>query len=245
MEVSTETALQCFVKSIKEAVEDKMNPIGIFHHLTKAYDVLNHTILLSKLNSYRIRGVVNLWFESYLSHRKQCVEINNMKIVTCVSTIRELKHGVPQGSVLGLILFFLYINDLLLNITGLKIVLFADDTNILVSGKNVTNLQYKINNVMTELQTWFKLNNLVVNVENTMAMSFHTIQNKRSVSPHIIFEGRDSQYNKETKFLGVYIIENMKWNSHNKYLSSKLSKSYYMINSLRGIMSHYILRNVL
>jgi hypothetical protein len=127
---------------------------------------------------------------------------------------------------------------------GLKIVLFADDTNILVSGKNVTNLEYKINNVMTELQTWLKLNNHVINAEKTMAISFHMFQNKRPVSPHIIFEGRDIQYNIETKFLGVYINENMKWNSHIKHLSSKLSTSYYKINALRGITSQYILRNM-
>jgi hypothetical protein len=122
-------------------------------------------------------------------------------------------------------------------------VLFADDTNILVSGKNVVKLQYKINNVMTELQMWFKLNNLVVNAEKMMAMSFHTLQNKRPVSPHITFEGRNIQYNMETKLLGIYINENMKWNSHVKYLSSKLSTSYYMINSLRGVTSLHILRN--
>jgi hypothetical protein len=76
---------------------------------------------------------------------------------------------VPQGSILGPILFSLYINDLPLNIMGSKIVLFADDTNILVSHKNINNLQYKLNNVMTELQTWFTLNNLVVNIEGKMA----------------------------------------------------------------------------
>ena len=76
---STETALQVFIKSVQETIEKKMNQIGIFLDLTKAYDVINHRVLLSKLDSYAIRGVPNLWFESYLSLRQQCVEIKNKK----------------------------------------------------------------------------------------------------------------------------------------------------------------------
>ena len=85
-----------------------------------------------------------------------------------------------QGSILGPVLFSLYMNDLPLNITGIKIVLFADDTNILVADKNINDLRYKLNNVMTELQTWFTLNILIVNTEKTLAMSFHTPQNKKT-----------------------------------------------------------------
>ena len=84
-----------------------MNLNGIFLNLTKAYDVLNHKVLLSKLNSYGIRGVANLWFESYLSHRKQCMEIKKKKKGIYVSTTKEIEHGVPQGSILGPILFSL------------------------------------------------------------------------------------------------------------------------------------------
>jgi hypothetical protein len=95
--------------------------------------------------------------------------------------------------------------------------LFANDTNILVSEENINKLQCKINKVMYELQTWFKLNNLVVNFEKTLAIPFHTVQNKKPMLPHIFLEGRDVPYNIETKFLGIYINENMKWNSHIKY----------------------------
>jgi hypothetical protein len=102
----------------------------------KAYDVLNHETLLAKLNSYGVRSIANVWFESYISHRRQYVEINH-KVITHlkqgkdVSALREMGHGVLQGSILGPVLLLLYMNDLPLNITGSKLVLFADDINIL------------------------------------------------------------------------------------------------------------------
>jgi hypothetical protein len=114
---------------------------------------------------------------------------------------------VPQGLILGPILFLLYINDLPLNIMGSKIVLFADDTNILVSGENLNTLQYKLNNAMKELQTWFTLNNLAVNVENMLAISFDTMQKEKSDLPHVIFEGRDIPYSTETNFWVYTLME--------------------------------------
>jgi hypothetical protein len=167
-----------------------------------------------------------------------------MKKGICVLTTREIEHGVPQGSILGPILFSLSINDLPLNIMGSKIVLFADDTNILVSDENINNLQYKLNNVMTELQTWFTLNNLVVNIEKTLAMFFHATQNKKLLL-HVIFEVRDIPYNTETKFLDIYINENMKWNNYIKYLSSKPNTSYYTVSSLKNVTSSCLENHVL
>ena len=144
---SAETALKIFIKSTQEAIE-KRNLIWIFLDLTKAYDVLNHKVLLSKLNSYGIRDVATLWFESYLSYWKQCMKINSVKQGIYVSTTRKIEHGVPQDSILGPVPCSLYINDLPLNIMESKTVLSADDTNILVSEANTNNLQYKLKNVM-------------------------------------------------------------------------------------------------
>jgi hypothetical protein len=111
---STETAIHDFLENIQEAIDEKINLTGIFLHLSKAYDVLNHKILLYKLDGYGIRGVVNLWFKSYLSNLKQCVKINYVESTKQMSgrytsDFKEIKHGVPQASVLGPVLFLLYI----------------------------------------------------------------------------------------------------------------------------------------
>jgi hypothetical protein len=173
------------------------------------------------------------------------MEIISMKQGTYVSTASEITRDVQQGSILGPILFLLFINDIPLNIMGSKIVLFTDDANILVSGEDLNTLHCKLNNVLKELQTWFTLNNLVGNVETDVGNIFpyHT-EKKMSVLPHVIFEGRDIPYNAETKFMGVHIDENMKWDNHIKYLSSKLNINYYMISSLKSVISPYVLRTM-
>jgi hypothetical protein len=118
---STDTASQTFIKSIQEALDKGTHAIGLFFALTKAYDLINHDILLGKLHSYGIRGVSNQWFKSYLSNRFQFVKVgdtdcSNPLRKSYTSSCMKVKPGVPQGSVLGLLLFLMYINDLTENV---------------------------------------------------------------------------------------------------------------------------------
>jgi hypothetical protein len=115
--------------------------IGNFLDLSKAYDVINHKILLNKLEDYGFRGIVNKWLQSYLTSRSQCVEVKykgNKDIIldNVKSDLKEIHSGVPQGSILGPVLFLLYINDLTRHILDAEVVLFADDTNILIQAED-------------------------------------------------------------------------------------------------------------
>jgi hypothetical protein len=160
---STETTSKIFTASIQESMDKLLYVLGSFFGLTKAYDVIYHDILLNNLECYVIRGTIKAWTESYLSYRLQFLEIfqtdntrRNQKIYK--SSCKEIKHQVPQGSVLGLLLFLLYINDLPLNIQNAKLVLFADNINIIITDKSIDAVQIWLNRVIRQFGTWFSNN---------------------------------------------------------------------------------------
>ena len=121
---------------------DKQNSLlSIYVDFTKAFDTVKHDLLLRKLNYYGIRGTINNWFKDYLTNRTQSTKINNN-----ISTPRHIKYGVPQGSVLGPILFLIYINDLPLIFKKLKTKLFADDSTLYISAPVPANINDEANN---------------------------------------------------------------------------------------------------
>ena len=131
---STSHALISIVEEIRQNLDNNCFSCGVFVDLEKAFDTVNHKILLKKLEHYGIRNVANTWFESYLSNRKQFVSLDGND-----SNFLEISCGVPQGSILGPLLFIIYINDIHQAIKYLKVHHFADDTNLLFSNKNVKN----------------------------------------------------------------------------------------------------------
>jgi len=213
-----ETAVQSLIEIIQEALDKGVHLIGIFIDVTKPYDTLNHSVLLEKLSAYGIRGITNLWFKSYLANGRQYIEINhsdssNVMVSGYRSFYREIKQGVSQASVLGPLLFLLYINDLPLNIHGADLVMFAAETNVLITDNDVDTLQRKIDRVIAELESWFNKNDFIINVSKTGITSFHNRQSKFPIKPQVSFNNLNLEYTAETKFLGIHIMETLNWNS--------------------------------
>ena len=143
---STAMALIELIEEITTSLDDKMSTIGVFIDLRKAFDTIDHHLLLKKLQHYGIRRIVIDWLQSYLYNRKQYVEFDNV-----YSRLQDVVCGVPQGSILGPKLFILYINDICNVSDILRFVLFADDTNIFCSHNDINTLYRQVNNELSKL----------------------------------------------------------------------------------------------
>ena len=160
-------ALLTFIDKVIEAIENGEYAIEVFLDFSKAFDTVDHKILLNKLDHYGRRGCALSWFKIYLSRRLQYVTYNGSQ-----SSQQMIKCGVPQGSILGPLFFLIYINDLCIVCKSTEPVLFADDTNLFSSGSNAISLQDGVNNDLAIIAEWLKVNKLSLNIKKTHFMCF-------------------------------------------------------------------------
>ena len=221
---STEYALSLLYDKISSAIDNNELTVGIFIDLSKAFDTVNHQILLDKLSYYGIRGVAFNWFASYLSNRHQFVQFNDTS-----SSQQIIKCGVPQGSILGPLLFLIYINDLCDVSKILDFILFADDTNIFFSHKNVGSLEKTLNEELLKLTTWCQANKLSINYSKSKFMVFKPRQKRQNLDIKLEISNCAIERVKDTIFLGVILDENLTWKNHICNVARKISKSIGVI----------------
>ena len=237
---STETAMT-YVTDLLLTEMDSIKLTGVvFLDLKKAFDTVDHALLLTKLRNYGIRGDELSWFTSYLTDRTQSVSLDN---VTYDSM--DISYGVPQGSMLGPLLFTLYINDLPSITKTCKVILYADDTAIIYSDKQKAQIEKHLNNDMEIVKTWLDENKLTLNVKKTKSM---LIGNKKLLNEADYLDIRldmDSiEQVGEFKYLGVWLDSSLKFTSHISKMSSKISSAIGVISRVSRYLP-VIQRNML
>ena len=227
---STTHALISITEQIRKALDNKDFAVGVFVDFQKAFDTVDHNILLDKLNRYGITGKTNEWFRSYLRDRKQFVSILGFE-----SNQRSLSHGVPQGSVLGPLLFLLYINDLHRAIKSSTVFHFADDTNLLLIGNSLTKIQKQMNSDLNQLYRWLLANKISLNVAKTELIIF---RKTNEINPHIKIKLNGSRLypSKSIKYLGIHLDCDLSGLTQCNEILPKLRRANGMLAKAR----HYI-----
>ena len=240
---STEHAIIHLVNDIFKSFDSNKYTLGVFIDLTKAFDTVDHNILLRKLFHYGVRDNNLKLLQSYLQNRKQYISYQNTEKTECKNVI----CGVPQGSILGPLLFLVYINDLWCSTPLLETIMFADDTNLFYSHNDVKELLQTMNAELSRLNDWFCANKLSLNIDKTKYVLFHKAKSRDNlplVLPDLRINNAKIKEENSLKFLGVMIDENLTWKTHVELVENKVSKSVGILFKASRFLNANCLRSI-
>lgn len=228
---STESALLRLKEIILDHIENKFFTLGLFIDFTKAFDSIDHSTLLHKLEIYGVRGTPLALIKSYLSERSQCVCLGNHH-----SSSLPISRGVPQGSVLGPLLFNVFINDIVNINTSAKFIIYADDATVLFSGADTDTLVESCNNFFCNITSWSLSNKLKINPKKTKVIIFRARNKVLNLKQDIMCADQKIDIVEEHKILGVTFSSHLSWDSHVNDLCKKLSFTTGALSRCREIL---------
>ena len=233
---STSSALINCTEKIRKALDSGNHVCSVFIDLQKAFDTVDHDILFSKLYFYGVRGVALNWFKSFLTQRSQTVSVSGIK-----SSSKPILHGVPQGSVLGPLLFLIYVNDLHEAIPFSLTNLFADDTMLFNQSKSLKSLAKMINIDLKCLNNWLNANMISLNSKKSELLLLNPSRKPSSFEFKVKINGRRLYPSDTVKYLGVIFDSSLNWGPHIDSVCKKLSRANSMLSKIR----YYVSRDVL
>ena len=230
------------MNQITETFSQGKYALGIFIDLSKAFDTVNHNILLEKLKAYGIQSENLTWFSSYLSNRKQFISYEDFK-----TEMKIVKCDVPQGSILGLLLFLIFVNDLNNSTKVLDPVLFADDKNLFCSDNNIRTLFVTANQRLSQINDWFLANKLSLNVGKTKYMLFHKFKDQENIPSKLSslqLKGNIIERENSLKFFGVILDEHLTCKKHIQLIEDKVSKNVGVLYKTSKLINPKCLRSM-
>ena len=237
---STVHAVQTSIHSVTKALDTSYQCMDIFIDFSKAFDTIQHNILLDKLYHYGVRGIAHKLISSYLSNRKQFVYYDN----EFYSAVEDINVGIPQRSVLGPLFFILYINDIIsCSESSVEFILFADDTNIFIYAPTSAELYCKANKVLRQLKSYIDANYLHINLKKSKYIHFRS-NRQNTISNFVFYDNFRLEQLQTIKFLGIIVSETLVWNEHIKSITSKLSKITGSLYKIRRFIPKLMLRNI-
>jgi len=225
---STSDAVIEWLNNVYESFDNRNILVSIFIDLSKAFDTVNHRILMNKLDNIGIRGGVKSWFGSYISNRKQFVSVSGSN-----SHVSTLNMGVPQGSTLGPILFLLYINDMSRCSDTLRLVHFADDTTAFFSCEDPVQLVQTVNSELLKVRDWLCANRLTLNVNKTCYMM---MTDRNVVTPDVCINGRIIDKVDEAKFLGITVDRKLSFIPHVDNVCKQVARATGILNRFSSLL---------
>ena len=232
---SCENAINELVSEIVKRQQEGMYTLAMFLDLSKAFDSLEHRVLLKKLECYGLRGKTNNWFASYLQNRKMRVKCNTTSTGNLeYSKYQTVNYGTPQGSCLGPLIFIIFTNDLHKQLMNTASLLFADDTTIYMSHRNLRYLKWCVEEDMKKLITWFKANKLTLNLEKTICVLFQRNGQRQTIT--LDLENVQITSVKEVKFLAMWLDEYLNWCTHVQKLILKITRNMNLLKYSQKMM---------